>query len=187
MRKVLSQRSRRTAANSSIPKLPSITGVLLKRRAMVHWSSSLVQSMRFAAPWKSQTMVERNADIPDDRRIDFRVGINVGDIVIDEGDIFGDGVNVAARLESIAERGGVIISRQVLDQIEEEFPSPVASLVGRTSRTLRGLLRFTRSVNDEDRPAQHFSRPRTFTRRSGTLMQRTMFAWLTRRSEQDHP
>ncbi len=68
------------------------------------------------------TMAKRNVNYAEDQRIDFRVGINVGDIVIDEGDIFGDGVNVAARLESIADRGGVCISRQVLDQIEGKVP-----------------------------------------------------------------
>jgi class 3 adenylate cyclase/pimeloyl-ACP methyl ester carboxylesterase len=65
-----------------------------------------------------RAMVDRNAAIPSDKRIEFRIGINVGDIIEDEGDIFGDGVNVAARLESIAERGGICISRQALDQIE---------------------------------------------------------------------
>jgi class 3 adenylate cyclase/pimeloyl-ACP methyl ester carboxylesterase len=63
-------------------------------------------------------MAERNTDIPREERLEFRMGINVGDIIQDGGDIFGDGVNVAARLESIAERGGICISRQVLDQIE---------------------------------------------------------------------
>jgi class 3 adenylate cyclase/pimeloyl-ACP methyl ester carboxylesterase len=63
-------------------------------------------------------MVERNADVPLERRIDFRVGINVGDIIEDKGDIFGDGVNIAARLEGIAVRGGICISQQVVDQIE---------------------------------------------------------------------
>jgi class 3 adenylate cyclase len=65
-----------------------------------------------------RAMVERNADVPLDRRIEFRIGINVGDIIEDSGDIFGDGVNVAARLESIAARGGICISQQVVDQIE---------------------------------------------------------------------
>ncbi len=59
-----------------------------------------------------------NADVPDDRRIEFRIGINVGDVIEEDGDIFGNGVNVAARLESIADRGGICISRQVLDQID---------------------------------------------------------------------
>jgi class 3 adenylate cyclase/pimeloyl-ACP methyl ester carboxylesterase len=65
-----------------------------------------------------QGMAERNADVPREKRLEFRMGINVGDVIEEEGDIFGDGVNVAARLESIAERGGICISRQVLDQIE---------------------------------------------------------------------
>ena len=63
-------------------------------------------------------MVKRNAELPQEKRIEFRVGINLGDIMIDGNDIFGDGVNVAARLEAIAEPGGIFISRQVYDQIE---------------------------------------------------------------------
>ena len=63
-------------------------------------------------------MRERNRDVLPDKRIEFRAGINIGDVIEDGGDIFGDGVNVAARLESIADRGGICISRQVLDQIE---------------------------------------------------------------------
>jgi class 3 adenylate cyclase/pimeloyl-ACP methyl ester carboxylesterase len=63
-------------------------------------------------------MLERNAEIPPGKRIEFRIGINLGEVVSDGTDIFGDGVNVAARLENIADRGGICISRQVLDQIE---------------------------------------------------------------------
>jgi pimeloyl-ACP methyl ester carboxylesterase len=63
-------------------------------------------------------MVKRNAALPQEKRIEFRVGINIGDIIIDGDDIFGDGVNVAARLEAISEPGGICISRQVYDQIE---------------------------------------------------------------------
>ena len=63
-------------------------------------------------------MAKRNAGVPLEERIEFRMGINVGDVMEDGGDIYGGGVNVAARLESIAERGGISISRQVLDQIE---------------------------------------------------------------------
>src|SRR6202165_3415124 len=65
-----------------------------------------------------RAMAERNAGVPSDKRIEFRVGINVSDIIEDEGEIFGGGGNAAARLESIAERGGICISRQALDQIE---------------------------------------------------------------------
>lgn len=63
-------------------------------------------------------MLERNSEVVPDRRIEFRIGINLGEILTDGRDIFGDGVNVAARLEGIADRGGICISRQVLDQIE---------------------------------------------------------------------
>src|SRR6185437_5324504 len=65
-----------------------------------------------------RSMVKRNSEIPLDQRVEFRVGINLGDVISEGADIFGDGVNVAARLEGIADRGGICISRQVLDQIE---------------------------------------------------------------------
>ena len=58
-------------------------------------------------------MAERNANVPPDNRIEFRIGINVGDIVVEEDDIFGDGVNVAARLEALAEPGGICVSARV--------------------------------------------------------------------------
>jgi TolB-like protein len=66
-------------------------------------------------------MSERNADVPADRRIDFRIGINVGDIISDDNDIYGDGVNVAARLEALAEPGGICVSRVVRDQVRDKL------------------------------------------------------------------
>jgi class 3 adenylate cyclase/pimeloyl-ACP methyl ester carboxylesterase len=66
-------------------------------------------------------MLERNSDVPADKRIEFRIGINLGEVIKEGTDIFGDGVNVAARLEGIAERGGICISRQVLDQVESKL------------------------------------------------------------------
>jgi adenylate cyclase len=64
-------------------------------------------------------MAERNADIAEGQRIEFRIGINLGDVVVEDGDIFGDGVNVAARLENIAEPGAVYISRAVRDFVTD--------------------------------------------------------------------
>ncbi len=66
-------------------------------------------------------MVERNVETPLDKRIQFRIGINVGDIVIDGEDILGDGVNIAARLEGLAEPGGVLITREVRDQVRDRL------------------------------------------------------------------
>ena len=64
----------------------------------------------------------RNADIPSDKRIIFRVGINLGDVIAEKGDLFGDGVNIAARLETLSEPGGIAISRTVHDQIRDRLP-----------------------------------------------------------------
>ena len=70
-----------------------------------------------------QTLVgEANATLPEDDRMHFRIGINVGDVMVKDGDIFGDGVNIAARLESLAEPGGICVSRGVRDQVRRKLP-----------------------------------------------------------------
>jgi adenylate cyclase len=66
-------------------------------------------------------MIDRNANVPEDNRIAFRIGINLGDVIIDGEDIYGDGVNIAARLEALAEPGGICISRVVRDQIRDKL------------------------------------------------------------------
>jgi adenylate cyclase len=71
-----------------------------------------------------RAMIERNAAIPPEKRIEFRVGVNLGDVIVDEDDIFGDGVNVAARLEALADPSGICISRVVRDQIRDKLPYP---------------------------------------------------------------
>src|SRR3954452_22341423 len=68
-----------------------------------------------------RAMMERERDVPDERRIAFRIGINLGDVIAEEHDIFGDGVNVAARLEALAESGGICIWRTVHDQIRDKL------------------------------------------------------------------
>jgi adenylate cyclase len=73
---------------------------------------SVVDALRCATEVQAG-MVERNASAPADKRIEFRIGINVGDVVVEDGDIFGDGVNVAARLEGLAEPGGICVSVRV--------------------------------------------------------------------------
>src|SRR5947208_1694946 len=74
--------------------------------------ASVVDALRCAAEAQA-AMAESNAALSPDRRVEFRIGINVGDIVVEDGDIFGDGVNVAARLEGLAEPGGICVAARV--------------------------------------------------------------------------
>src|SRR5882672_5716168 len=89
--------------------------------------ASVVDAVAFAVAIQRQ-MVRRNAGIPADKQIVFRIGINVGDIIIDGDDIFGDGVNIAARLETLCEPGGVCISRAANDQIRDKLSMAFADL-----------------------------------------------------------
>ncbi|PYK82737.1 MAG: adenylate/guanylate cyclase domain-containing protein [Verrucomicrobia bacterium] len=77
---------------------------------------SVVNAVRCAAEIQ-RGMRDRNTNVPQERRIEFRIGVNLGDVIVQDGDIFGDGVNVAARLERIAKPGGIAISGSVRDQI----------------------------------------------------------------------
>ena len=81
-------------------------------------------------------MLSRNAGISEDKRIVFRIGVNVGDIIIDDGDIFGDGVNIAARLEALCEPGGVCISRAANDQIRDKLALAFADLGEQTVKNI---------------------------------------------------
>ena len=78
--------------------------------------TSVLDAVRCATEIQ-QGMTERNAKTPDDRRIDFRVGVHQGDIITDSGDIFGDGVIIAARLEGIADPGGICVSGRVQEDV----------------------------------------------------------------------
>jgi len=105
------------------PKIAEHRGRVVKNTGdgMLAEFVSVVDAMRCAVDLQ-RGMAERNADVPREKRIEFRIGINVGDIIIDSGDIFGDGVNVAARLESIAEPGGICISGAAYEQVRDKVP-----------------------------------------------------------------
>ena len=83
--------------------------------------ASVVDAVHCAAEVQ-RGMIDRELDVPDERRIRFRIGINLGDVIAEDNDIFGDGVNVAARLEALAEPGGICISRTTRDQIRDKLP-----------------------------------------------------------------
>ncbi|ACP22034.1 probable adenylate class-3/4/guanylyl cyclase (plasmid) [Sinorhizobium fredii NGR234] len=75
-----------------------------------------------------QRMKRRNSDVPQDRRIEFRIGINVGDIIFDDDDIFGDGVNIAARIEQLADVGGICVTAAVATQIADRLEVSIEDL-----------------------------------------------------------
>lgn len=81
---------------------------------------SVVEAVRCAVDVQ-RGMADRNAGVPNDQRIDFRIGVNVGDIIIDGEDIYGDGVNVAARLQALAEPGQIFVSKVVRDQVLDKL------------------------------------------------------------------
>jgi class 3 adenylate cyclase len=88
---------------------------------------SVVDAVRCAAEVQ-RAMIDREAGMPENRRIRFRIGINLGDVIVEDDDIFGDGVNVAARLEALSEPGGLCISRMVRDQIRDKLAYPFDDL-----------------------------------------------------------
>jgi adenylate cyclase len=81
--------------------------------------SSVVDAVRCAVEVQ-RGMIDRDPDLPEERRIRFRIGVNLGDVIVEEHDIFGDGVNIAARLEALAEPGGICVSRVVRDQVRDK-------------------------------------------------------------------
>jgi len=104
------------------PKIKEQRGRIVKNTGdgMLVEFSSVVDAVRCAVEVQ-RGMVEREPGEPEERRIRFRIGVNLGDVIVEEHDIFGDGVNVAARLEALAEPGGICISRMVRDQIRDKL------------------------------------------------------------------
>src|SRR4051812_45056484 len=83
--------------------------------------ASVVDAVRCAVEIQRR-MRERNADVTNDRQIEFRIGVNLGDVIVEPDDIYGDGVNVAARLEALADPGGLCISGTAYDQVRDKVP-----------------------------------------------------------------
>ena len=100
--------------------------------------ASVVDAVRCAMEVQA-AMAGATPPLPPERRIAFRIGINLGDIIIEDDDIFGDGVNVAARLEGLAEPGGICVTARVRDHVAQTASiSPSRTWASRRSRTSRG-------------------------------------------------
>jgi adenylate cyclase len=104
------------------PKIAEHRGRIVKNTGdgLLAEFPSVVDAVRCAVEIQ-RGMIDREPDLPEERRIRFRIGVNLGDVIVEDADIFGDGVNVAARLEALAEPGGVCISRVVRDQIRDKL------------------------------------------------------------------
>jgi len=127
------------------PKIAEHRGRLVKTAGdgLLVEFASVVDALRCAAEMQAAT-AESNAGAPADRRIEFRIGINMGDIVVEDGDIFGDGVNVAARLEGLAQPGGICVSARVqedaagrLDLVFEDIGNQALKNILRPVRVYR--------------------------------------------------
>ncbi len=107
------------------PKVKEHRGRIVKNTGdglLVEFPSA-VNAVRCAAEIQ-RGMVDRNCDVPEGERIRFRIGVNLGDVIVEPEDIFGDGVNIAARLEALAEPGGICISRSVREHVSDKLPYP---------------------------------------------------------------
>ena len=104
------------------PKITEHRGRIVKTTGdgLLAEFASVVDAVRCAIELQRE-MIARNAATPAERRIEFRMGINVGDIIIEDGDIFGDGVNIAARLEALAEPGGICLSAAAHEQVRDRL------------------------------------------------------------------
>jgi TolB-like protein/class 3 adenylate cyclase len=116
---------------------------------------SVVDAVRCAIDVQ-RGMVERNADVPEGSRIEFRVGINLGDIIVDGDDIHGDGVNIAARLEGIAEPGSIFISessyQQVRDKLDIRFEDTGEQQLKNIARPVRVYRVLLGALTAKERP-----------------------------------
>ena len=92
-------------------------------------------------------MMVRNEAVPIEQRLQFRVGINLGDVIIDGDDIFGDGVNIAARLEAMADPGGICISQAVLDQVKRKLALDLDDLGNRALKNIEEPVRTYRILH----------------------------------------
>jgi class 3 adenylate cyclase/pimeloyl-ACP methyl ester carboxylesterase len=127
------------------PKIAEHRGRIVKNTgdgALVEFAS-VVDAVRCADEIQ-RSVAEQNTDVPQDKRIEFRIGIHVGDIIIEENDIFGDGVNIAVRLEGIAEPGGVSISDDVHRQVRGKVDFAFEDIGAQTLRNIAEPIRVWR-------------------------------------------
>src|SRR5262249_27748945 len=133
------------------PKIAAHRGRIVKNTGdgFLAEFQSVVDAIRCAV---QRGMAECEPEVPEERRIRFRIGVNLGDVIIEEHDIFGDGVNIAARLEALAEPGGISISRMVRDNIRDNHDYTFEDMGEQQVRNIARPVRIYR-VRDDSAPA----------------------------------
>jgi adenylate cyclase len=103
----------------------------------------------------------RNAELPEDRKMEFRIGVNLGDVIHEEERIYGDGVNVAARVESHADPGGICVSGTVFDQIESKLPLGYEYLGEQSVKNIPKPVRIYKALMDPEAVGKVIGEKRT--------------------------
>ena len=140
------------------PHIAAHRGRIVKRTGdglLVDFASA-VEAVRCAVAIQAG-MADRNRGAPDEARIEFRIGINLGDVIIEGEDIFGDGVNIAARLEGLAEPGAIFVSRAVRDSVRDKLGIELEDL---GERPVKNIARPVRVFRIGRRQRQGARRPR---------------------------
>ncbi len=117
---------------------------------MIAEFSSAVEAVQ-AAVVVQQEMAAREAEVPEDRRIRYRIAVHLGDVVFDEGDVYGDGVNIAARLEALAEPGGIVVSGAVYDMLKAQVDVSYRSLGEKQLKNIATPVRVYRVTESQKR------------------------------------
>jgi TolB-like protein/class 3 adenylate cyclase len=130
------------------PKINEHHGRIVKNTGdgMLVEFASVVDAVRCAVDVQ-RVMAESIAEVPAERRIEFRIGINLGDIIVEDQDIFGDGVNIAARIEALADAGGVLVSSSVYENVRDRLPFAFEDLGERQVKNIARPVRVYRVSN----------------------------------------
>jgi adenylate cyclase len=133
--------------------------------------ASVIDAVRSAVEIQ-QELEAKNAELPDERKMEFRIGVNLGDVIHEQERIYGDGVNVAARIESLAEAGGICVSGTVFDQIESKLPLGYEFLGEQSVKNISKPVRVYKALMDPEAVGKVIGEERLEPRRG----QRVAFA-----------
>jgi hypothetical protein len=155
MRRGRTNGSRSISGQLVSPKIAEHRGRIVKNTGdgLLAEFSSVVDAVRCATEIQ-RGMIDREPEVAEERRIRFRIGVNLGDVIAEDHDIFGDGVNVAARLEALAEPGGICISRVVRDQVRDRLDYTFEDMGEQQVKNIARPVRVYR-VRDRTVPIEH--------------------------------